>query len=266
VVVASVASAQNEEWSRALSELRGDALKLRPNPLGGAPIPQIALPNVGQQLAQFKPPPWGGDQPIAPNPGPRPLRPAFTLPGAPKLDRHGDPLPAGAVARFGTVRLRHGANVQAMAFTHDAKLLCTVSSSDESVRLWDTTTGKEVSRLNTGANFVALAKDGSVLIVDDARIKVWLPATNTVRDLPEKTLPDGATPTALAVNPDGRSFALAINGKVVLIDAQTGKTLKELNLPGNPPNNPNPGALAPAPPNPPNGNVPPTPPPVKHLY
>jgi len=173
------------------------------------------------------------------------MRPAFTLPGAPKLDRHGDPLPAGAVARFGTLRLRHGASVLAMAFTYDAKLLCTISATDDSVRMWDVVTGKEVSRLNTPVQLIGLARDGSALIVDGARVKVWLPATNTVRELPEKTLPEGSNPSALAVNPDGRSFALATNGKVLLIDVLTGKTIRELNLPAVPqPINP-PGAIVP---------------------
>ncbi len=247
--------------------------RLRPNPFGGAPV-MVAVPNVAFQLvAQQKALPPGGplgliDVPVPPGGNPRPIRPVFALPGAPKLDRHGDPLPAGAIARFGTVRLRHGADVQAMAFTQDAKLLCTVSGSEDSVRLWDTATGKEVARLNTAAQLVGLAKDGSVVLVDDARVRVWLPLTNTVRELPEKTLPEGGSPGALAVNPDGRSFAVSTNGRVLLIDIQTGKTLKELNLPGNPPPAPpGPGGIAlPNQNQPPNGNQPPTPPPVKLLY
>ena len=35
---------------------------------------------------------------------------------APRVDRHGDPLPSGAVARLGTARLRDGALVTAVAF------------------------------------------------------------------------------------------------------------------------------------------------------
>src|SRR5262245_46589950 len=38
----------------------------------------------------------------------RPVRPAHVPAGPPKFDRHGDPLPPGAVTRYGTVRLRHG--------------------------------------------------------------------------------------------------------------------------------------------------------------
>lgn len=232
---------------------------VKPNPLGGAPI----------ALQRFVPVPGGLDVPPHPGGGnPRPIRPVFTLPGAPKLDRHGDPLPPGAIVRYGTVRLRHGADIQGIGFTPDGKFLCTVSGSDDSVKLWDPVSGKEAARLDGPVNLVNLAKNGSVFVVDDTCVRVWLPATNTVRQLPETTIPEGASPTAISVNPDGRTFALATDGKVLIIDAQTGKSLRELNLPGPPPN-PNvanrlgllvPVGAAPAP------AGPPTPPPSRLLY
>lgn len=151
-----------------------------------------------------------------------------------------------------------------MAFTLDAKLLCTVSGSQDSLKLWDTVTGKQVAHLDTAAALVGLANNGSVVLIEDSKCKLWIYATNTTRELPEKTLPDGANPTALAVNPDGRSFAVAVAGKVLVIDAQTGKTLRELNPPGNPPNN-NQGALQ-LPNGPGNGNGPQTPPATRLVY
>jgi WD40 repeat protein len=270
LVVALAVGVGGAQTADVISEISGGELRLamRPNPFGGAPVPVV------QNFGRVGVPVMAGLQPVPPAPGlgegrapaadppGRPIRPVLTLPGPPKLDRHGDPLPAGAIARFGTVRLRHGTDLQAMGFTHDAKFLCTVSGSEDSVKLWDTVTGKEVARLNTPASLVGLARNGSVVLVDDVRIRVWLPATNAVRDLPDKTLPEGSSPTALAVNPDGRSVALAADGKVLLIDLQTGKTLKELNLPGNAPPRPAPGAPVP----PPQPGVAPVPPPVKLLY
>jgi hypothetical protein len=47
----------------------------------------------------------------------------------PRLDRYGDPLPEGAVARFGSGRLRHpGGDATAIAFSPDGKSVVTVGS------------------------------------------------------------------------------------------------------------------------------------------
>jgi WD40 repeat protein len=196
---------------------------------------------VGAALAQKRVagPPDGGDPGLNINTGPRTPRPVYTQPGPPKPDRHGDPLPAGAVARYGTTRLRHGVDISGIGFTPDGKRLCTVSGSADSVKLWDPVSGKEVGRLDAQPQFVTLARDGSVWVVEDARVRVWLPAANTTRTLPDKTIPEGQSPTALAAAPDGRSFALGFENKVLILDAQTGKPARELNVPGarrNPPN------------------------------
>ena len=62
-------------------------------------------------------------------PVPKPTEP-------PKLDAYGDPLPPGALARFGTVRWRHDA--KAVAFL-DNKTIVSVGSS---IRFWDAMTGR----------------------------------------------------------------------------------------------------------------------------
>src|SRR5262249_51076829 len=64
----------------------------------------------------------------------------------PAVDRHGDPLPAGAVARFGTFRLYQSGGIFALAYSPDGKLLVT-TGGDAKVVLWDAVTGKKVRDL-----------------------------------------------------------------------------------------------------------------------
>jgi WD40 repeat protein len=60
-----------------------------------------------------------------------------------KTDLYGDPLPPGAVARLGTMRLRHA---QAdVVFSKDGKRLISCGCGGE-VRIWDTATGKLLRR------------------------------------------------------------------------------------------------------------------------
>jgi hypothetical protein len=66
----------------------------------------------------------------------------------PRTDRHGDPLPAGALGRFGTVRFRHLGGLSCLAFSPDGRMVATASGDwwnrkEQTVRLWETATGKE---------------------------------------------------------------------------------------------------------------------------
>jgi WD40 repeat protein len=61
-----------------------------------------------------------------------------------RTDLYGDPLPPGAVARLGTIRLRH-ADGRAVTFSEDGKRLISCGIGGE-VRVWDVATGKLVRR------------------------------------------------------------------------------------------------------------------------
>ncbi len=59
-----------------------------------------------------------------------------------RVDRHGDPLPEGAIARLGTVRWQLPAPGTAVAFSSDGKKIG-VGDSSGHVLLFDSATGKE---------------------------------------------------------------------------------------------------------------------------
>ncbi|HEY7429033.1 MAG TPA: sigma-70 family RNA polymerase sigma factor [Gemmataceae bacterium] len=62
-----------------------------------------------------------------------------------RVDAQGDPLPAGAIARLGTVRFRPGRTIAWLIFLPDGKRL--VSVGHDGAWVWDIATGKELGHL-----------------------------------------------------------------------------------------------------------------------
>jgi WD40 repeat protein len=85
----------------------------------------------------------------------------------PRLDVHGVPLPRGAVARLGTVRLwQVGRVVYCVARGPDGKTLA-LAGGDNLVHLWDVVSGREIRALvghQNEVNAVVFAPDGKALL------------------------------------------------------------------------------------------------------
>ena len=143
-------------------------------------------------------------------------------------DVYGDPLPSRAVARMGTVRLRHTYGVAHLAFSPDGKTLAT-STSRGPVRLWETATGKPLFAIRCARSTIdsiAFSPDGRTLVTGEngSVNHVWnLESRKEIRSM------EGAT-HFLQFSPDGKTLAGA-HRSVHVWDTATGKRLHKIDTP-----------------------------------
>ena len=124
-----------------------------------------------------------------------------------KLDRLGDPLPAGAVARFGSVRYRHGTELTDLQLSPGGKCVVTRAKDDSQIRLWETASGRELGCFpEKGANVqrVLFLSNATVAVVADG-VWLWTAGRPVVR-VPPDLLPEKAD--AIALSPDGKTLAV----------------------------------------------------------
>jgi WD40 repeat protein len=128
-----------------------------------------------------------------------------------KTDQAGDPLPAGALARMGTLRWRHGDIVSYVAFTPDGKAVLT-ATNDNTFRLWDRETGKEIRRFDSKAQPL---QPGAL------RPGVMVGWTA-----------NGRNQSPRALSPDGKVLAVVLlNNAIQFWNVETGKEIRHIKGP-----------------------------------
>jgi WD40 repeat protein len=163
----------------------------------------------------------------------------------PKTDIYGDPLPEGAVARLGTIRLRHASQVVSVAYSPDGKRLATMGY-DHAVRIWQTSTGKEMhhfhvrgdATMSWSSSAIAFSSDSGKLAAASGRgsdsICLWDVISGKERNI---RIPEGKTAYCVNFSPDGNTLAaICLDEKakefgIHLWQVETGKELSGFKSP-----------------------------------
>ncbi len=159
------------------------------------------------------------------------------------LDDLGDALPPGAVARLGTARLRHRAEIHIVLFSRDGRQVISAAGrnrpecdpretgvpvDETAIRVWDAESGRLLRQFGTRPNGVlsmSQSANGKVLVTlaFTGCVCVWEPGAGTlVRKFTASDTEDA--PGAIAVSPDGKTLATVTGGgcPVRLWDVSTG--------------------------------------------
>ncbi len=154
-------------------------------------------------------------------------------PLASRTDRSGDPLPPGARARMGTIRLRPGIEVSALVFSPDGKMLASAPIFTNRIQLWDLATGKPVAELSGHRAAIVRLRftpDGKTLASGsiDHTIRIWdLTKRKEIRQIP---IPWNGS---FALSPDGRTLAASNDDQCLhLWDVTSGQDVRTLRVEG----------------------------------
>jgi WD40 repeat protein len=132
-----------------------------------------------------------------------------------RKDRTDEPLPSGALARMGTLNWRHGGNITFVAFLPDGKRVVT-AGEDDTIRLWERETGKEIRRFAS-------------VPVEPAGSGSDSPAPEKVVRMALMGMGGSSGNVRPALSSDGKVLAAATEHNVIqLWDVVTGKPIRQI--------------------------------------
>jgi len=155
----------------------------------------------------------------------------LSLAGVDATSRAGaaDPLPPGAVARFGQARLHHGAWIKSLAFSPDGRMLASGGgqySQSGDVSIWDVASGRllrSVPAPKQGIGAVAFSPDGKAMATAgmDRIVRFWDPGTGKAAE----GLRSGAIRgNWVAFHRDGKTVVVCDGMNISVVDGTGGVT------------------------------------------
>jgi RNA polymerase sigma factor (sigma-70 family) len=146
-------------------------------------------------------------------------------------DADGDPLPAGAELRLGSLRLRHQATLRSVVFAPDGKLLAS-GGWGPIIHLWDPSTGREARHITApekGVDGIAYSPDGKLLAGAGIKGAVLLWDAETGREVRRLEGHHGQV-HGLAFSPKGDRLLSGADAVAHLWDIASGKTVGEFGV------------------------------------
>lgn len=144
-------------------------------------------------------------------------------------DPHGDALPDGALARLGTTRMRHGAEVTFVAFGPGGKTLLT-AGQDNTIRLWDLADGKEIRRFARPAAVAPKPAPPKPAAKGDKQAEEAAVELEAVVQFMAGGRNDRSS-FSVALTPDGKTLAASGPNVIQLWEVETGKELRKIEAP-----------------------------------
>jgi hypothetical protein len=148
---------------------------------------------------------------------------AESEPAQVRTDANGEPLPDGAVARFGKPRLYHY-GLNRLTFAPDGKTLATSSCGhDGPPRVWDLAAGRAPPcphLADADGGLLAFAPDGTHIVADRRGVRGLDPCTGKVQwNFPQE---EEYGANDLLVSADGKTLAVCWGRRVVIRDLGDG--------------------------------------------
>ncbi len=175
-----------------------------------------------------------GQAPVAP------VQEVAVSTSAPKFDLYGDPLPSGAVTRFGTIRHRQESRIYRIAFSRDDKLIVT-DGDDSQLRVWDARDGKSIRRIPAGIDALstfALTSDGKTVATAGVQLvpgkglvrEVVFHELATGRELSRSSWVENLPLPKTALDPDRRLLVTGLDGALQMTSVTTGAPTSRVKL------------------------------------